>query len=1660
MSILKQIQKGVEISNNKAAVISSTSVLTYAQLDRESNKLAHYLKAHNIGRGSIVPIIAERSSALIISILGVLKSGAAYLPVPTDWPNQRLVNLFQIANVELYIRLIETGQAQLPAGIRCLDISSQATEIANYSDEALQYNCLDSDLAYVIFTSGSTGIPKGVKISHRALDNRTQDFIEMFALQATDRCSLSSAIGFDAAVMEIFMTLAAGATLVIPDEEVKFSSVLFLEWMDKKNISVVFLTTPLMELLLPHWQQSTPVNSLRLLLTGGAQLRQRPPQFLPCQLINCYGPSEATVVATAGVVDPEEGQNKLPHIGKPLNRSLIYILDSNLQKVAQGEIGELYVGGEGLSSGYLGMAINETSQFMIDPFSDRDYAMMYATGDQCRVDSCGNIEFVGRSDDQVKIRGIRVELAEIEAQIIAIPEIKQAVVNTYTAANQLSLIGYIVLHQSDDFDIATLVERLNKVLPGYMVPEQWFTLSELPLTGNNKVDKNKLPLPELTEDVDLSLETLSKTGQKIKQHFVNCLAIEKLTYESNFIRLGGNSISAIVLLDSLYREFDVKVPLKTFLELPNIRGVEQYIQSNQQQNSVCVKKGNQHDGQRISLSPHQEIVWFQHQMAGESKAYHFKSSMKLTGRVNIAAFEQSLTALVARHEIFRTTIILHNEIPMQLIHSPYNIHLPVIDLSHLPEDIAEQQAMELLDGEFNRLFDLGELALVRWQMVKISDDYHVLQHVEHHLVHDGWSFNVFLGELMEEYRSAVNNECSSLGINGQYADYTKVLNEWLTSEKAGRQLNYWTNRLSDSPARLELPRKKDADLNSQKGRSKRITFSRKLWQQCEKVSQQHNVTPFIFALSILNLVLGRYANQNDVSIGSWLANRNWPGTDDIIGMLVNSVVLRNQIDINDSFQDYLEQVKQTALEAYDNQELPFAEIVKSLRPERVVGHNPLFQVILGFHDSPVADLKLPDVEVELIEGLTSGDAKFDLSLVVIPRKGQSGNDDPVHLVWEYRSDLYEHSLFENIIDSFTRVFEAALQPITRLSELPVIATSERNRQLFEFNSVSPDQPADHSVVELFERQVIRSPNKAALVCDGQRLTYAQLNQRANQLAHYLLSSGIKEQTLVGLCMERSVEMVIGLLGILKSGATYVPIEPSLPKVRVNTMLSDSEIHWVITQNQFKEFLGVPNLRLLLMDETSVRENLQHACIDNPCHQQRKLTLEQLAYVIYTSGSTGKPKGVCIEHSALQNLLLSMQKQPGISSDDRFLALTSIGFDIAALELFLPLISGAELHLASDELTKDMAKLSQYIKTANIDLMQATPATWQMLLYQDQWQPGNEFKALCGGEAMSQQLADQLLTRCGQLWNLYGPTETTIWSSRAKITGQVTVGKAIEYTHFYILNDQQQLLPIGTPGELYISGKGLARGYLRRAELTHERFIANPYATTNHKKLYRTGDLARWQPDGSIEIMGRLDNQIKLRGYRIELGEIEQTILCHESVNACVVLLREDRIDDKQIVAYIKSTSDEGDHNELNLWLEQTLPSYMLPSAIVNIAEFPLTANGKIDRQSLPAPTLEKSEIGFVKPSNPIEEQLIDFFLEILELNAMSVNESFFEKGGHSLLATKLIARIFKKFGIVISVHELMDMDMDTPARIASLIAIKQSFVESDFDDCEDEEVIF
>ncbi|HZR43345.1 MAG TPA: amino acid adenylation domain-containing protein [Ktedonobacteraceae bacterium] len=1188
------------------------------------------------------------------------------------------------------------------------------------------------------------------------------------------------------------------------------------------------------------------------------------------------------------------------------------------------------------------------------------------------------------------------------------------------------LVAYVVSNQMHPTSSSALRDFLHDRLPEYMVPSNFVQLDHLPMAGNGKIDRKALqsaPMKDFEESHTVTMPR-GPIEEMLVAIWTQLLGIKRISVYDNFFSLGGHSLLATQFISRVRTQLHVELPLRSVWEEGTIASlasrVEEQLRGDDQGRTLAMVPLRRDHLPRLSFA--QQRLWFLEQLEAGNPLYNMTGALRLQGPLVVQVLEQCLQELVQRQESLRTTFGMELGHPVQIIAPALISSLPIYDISRLPEGVRDEKVVVVANTEASRLFDLAQGPLFRWMLVRLDQNDHLLLVTMHHIITDGWSMNTLIKELMELYGALISGQTSPLHpLPLQYADFAHWQREEWSEERLEEQLVYWRNQLGGELPTIELPTDHPRPaVQSYRGARKHIFLPESLTEELRALSQQEGVTLFMLLLAAFQTLLYRYSGQEDILVGTPVAGRNRSEIEHIIGFFVNTLVIHTHLTDHLSFRELLQQVREAALGAYAHQDLPFEKLVEVLQPTRDMSRSPLFQVMFSMQDVSHIDYTSAGLTLHPQDAGYNGTAKFDLALLVRD-VGQTLRVDV-----EYCVDLFEAATVSRWLEHWQQLLMGIVaSPAQCLCDLPLLSEAEQ-QLIVEWNATSLDYSPWECVHRSFERQVEQAPDAVALVFEGAEVTYHVLNQRANQLASYLRTLGVGPDMLVGIFVERSLEMVVGLLAVLKAGGAYVPLDPRYPKERLAFMVADTQLSVLLTQQHLLPDLPEHRARVVCLDEDWPSIALQSK--ENPGVAVQG---DNLAYVIYTSGSTGKPKGVQIVHRALTNFLYSMRQQPALTEQDRLLAVTTLSFDIAGLELFLPLIAGAQIVLVSREVAANGFQLLEQVGIWEATVMQATPATWRLLL-EAEWQGSQHLKILCGGEALPRSLAVQLCERSRELWNMYGPTETTIWSAiqRLDVTNEIiSIGHPIANTHIYLLDRSLHLVPIGVHGELYIGGTGLARGYLNRGDLTAEKFVPNPFSQEPGARLYRTGDLARYRPDGTIEFLGRIDHQVKVRGFRIELGEIEMALDQHPAVQTCTVLLREDHAGDKRLVAYIVKTQEEHiTSGELRHYLQGKLPEYMIPSFFVFLDDLPSTPAGKLDRRALPQPqsTRERQSENIIPPRNPVEEILVELWSEVLGVDYVGIHDNFFELGGHSLMATQLVSRIKTVLQINLPVRSLFE----------------------------------
>jgi len=1611
-------EEQVERTPDHVAVVFEDQKLTYRELNAKANQLAHYLQKLGVGPEVLVGICVERSLLMLIGLLGILKAGGAYVPLDPKYPKERIAFMLEDAQVSVLLTqqtLFET-LPQHSAQVVYLDADEFA---AGEGVDNLTSEPKSTNLAYVLYTSGSTGKPKGVAIEHRSTVALLSWATAVFSREQLAGVLASTSFCFDISVFELFVPLCCGGKVILAENALHLSS---LPAADEVTL-INTVPSAIAELV----RAKGIPDGVRTVNLAGEALPQRVVELLYQQetiqeVFNLYGPSEDTVYSTYALVK-RNGQ-KAPPIGCPIANTQIYILDAYQQPVPIGVPGELHLGGAGLARGYLNSPEVTQEKFISNPFNHEPGVRLYKTGDLVRYLPDGNIEFLGRSDHQVKIRGFRIELGEIEAVLSQHPSVQETVVIAREdVPGNKRLVAYVVFKLALSCTTGELRSFLKEKLSDYMIPGAFVLLEALPLLPNGKVDRRALPAPDpLRPDKSVPFVAPRTPFEEVLVGiWAEVLRLERVGVCDNFFELGGHSLLATQAISRIREAFQVELPLCAFFEKPTLAGlaksVEGAIQTELGSSQALPIIPISRDG-NLTLSFAQQRMWFFEQFMSGTPTYNLPKAIRLKGSLNMRVLEQSLGEIVRRHEALRTTFTAVNGQPIQVIHSPHTMQLPVVDLRELPDNEREAEAQRLATEEAQHSFALDQRPLWCIKLLRLSEEEHLLLLILHHIVFDAWSVGVFMRELATLYEAFSSEKSSPLPeLPIQYVDFAAWQREWLQGEVLESQLNYWKQQLTGQLPVLELPTDRPRPpVPTFRGSRHTLKLPLDLTKALKAISQQESVTLFMTLLTAFKTLLYRHTGQEDILVGSPVANRSRVEIEGLIGCFTNAVAMRTNLGDNPSFRELLARVREVVVGAYTHQDLPFDILVAELQSERDLSRSPLFQVMFAIQNAPMPAYEFSNLTWSSLD-VDNKTAKLDLSLCIV-----DSNQGLIGLL-DYNTDLFDDATIARMMSHFQVLLESIVaDPNQCLSELSILTEAERHQLLVEWNDTQIDYPLDVCTHQLFETQVERTPEADAVAFEDQQLTYRELNCRANQLAHYLQRLGVGPEVLVGICVERSLEMVVGVLGILKAGGAYVPLDPEYPKERLTFMLKDTQTSLILTQRHLAEGIPEHAAKVLCLDADWKIINQESQ--ENPIS---KVKAENLAYVIYTSGSTGMPKGALLCHKGLCNRLLWGKDAFKLTGKDRLIQRASFSFDVSVAEILTPLLAGSCLVMPRPGHHNDIAHLLELIAKRKITLISLPPSILPVFLEEKVLEACQSLRLVfCSGESLTSELQERLFSRLGvEIRHNYGPTEATIsmlaWVCQQESSRPVIpIGRPIANTQIYVLDSHQQPVCVGIPGELYISGVCLARGYLNQPELTAEKFIPNPFSDKPGSRLYKTGDLTRYLPDGNVEFLGRLDHQVKIRGMRIELGEIEAILGQHPTVRETVVIIREDVPGDKRLVAYVVFAQEQtATLSELRDFLKHKLPNYMVPSTIMLVSALPLTPNGKVDRHALPIPDHERPDlkVTFVAPRTPVEEVLAEIWAKVLRIERVGVHDNFFELGGHSLLTVQLSSRLRNTFQV-------------------------------------------
>ncbi len=1624
-------EEQVEKSPDAVAVVFDNKHLTYRELNERSNQLANYLRKNGVAADTLIAICVDRSLEMIIGIIGILKAGGAYVPLDPTYPEDRLKYMMEDSGVKLVI----TKEY------------FENEEIAKESSNNLVKVTSPQNLAYVIYTSGSTGKPKGVQVCNESVVNHLLVRLKNLSISESDIVAQIANYCFDISVWQILaVSLAGGKLILIKQEEQK--SIDVLGHLAAKNLVTILEIVPS---LLSKQSGLEKLDCVKnLILTGEAFKEEAYFDFrniTDSNVFNAYGPTESTISCTLACI------NDHLSIGRPISNTQIYILDSAQNPVPQGVSGEICIGGIGLARGYLNRPDLTAEKFMANPFGNGE--RLYRTGDLGKYLADGDIEFLGRIDNQVKIRGFRIELEEIESAINDCADIRTSVVLAREDADgNKQLVAYVIPKPVNDLEelykletqtrdsisvftgnkVAGIVEAIrnsiSKTLPDYMMPSLFMVLDQVPLTPNGKTDSKLLLTLDTSKRISAHEYVAPRTEieEKLCEIWQEVLYLDKVDVNDDFFEIGGHSLLATRIISKIRAELNADLPLKKLFEHPTIAALASVVDGKESRLGEKIPPLiAQKKPKNISLSFAQQRLWVIDKLLPEKALYNISYSVRLVGDLDYKALEEAVNKLIERHESFRTNFFETAE------GKGYQVISPEWKFKLIAEEASEKDIEKIAKEEAESPFHLTDDHLLRIRLLKIGNEDHVLLITMHHIISDGWSTSIFLDELKELYNNQ-NIILPKLPIT--YTDYAIWQRSWLKDDVLENQLNYWKEHLQNSPDHLDLPLdyKRPTEMTYA---GERIDFELKktVYDGILKLAEKTSTTVFMVMFAAVNCLLHKYTYQENIVIGTPIANRHYKETEGLIGFFVNTLALRTHFDKDMTFMAVLEQVKKSVTDGYENQDIPFEYLVDKLNIERRLNVNPLFQVMVTTNKWEIKKKNFRNVKEK---GISSNYAisKFDLEFDALEDEGH------FYVSIGYSKELFKSETIDRMSSHLEKLLEEIVEnPKKTVDRIEILTATEKQQLLVDWNDTTSDYPKDKCIHESFEEQVERSPDAVAVVYDDKHLTYRELNERSNQLANYLRKCGVAADTLVAICIDRSLEMIIGMMGILKSGGAYVPLDPTYPEDRLKYMLEDTGAKILLTQQHLQEKIQNLTDEEIKITSLDTNESIQKESVNNLV---RITSSQNLAYVIYTSGSTGKPKGVQINHRGVVNTIFSQIREFMLIERNSALQIASFSFDAFVSEIMTSLISGKTI-----ELIESKQGIEKFLNKKLVDI-----GTIPVRLLKTFEKVNSHLDTLViAGESSSRDILDKC-SHIENFINAYGPTEGSICSTMLKINSADVVvnsiGRPISNTQIYILDSAQNPVPLGVSGEIYIGGVGLARGYLSRPDLTAEKFIANPFG--NGERLYKTGDLGKYLSDGNIEFLGRIDNQVKIRGFRIELGEIESTINESEDVKTSVVLAREDSDGNKQLVTYIvpKSVNDleesygfetqtkekisvytgenvAGIVEAIRNSISKTLPDYMIPSFFVMLEKIPLTPNGKTDSKLLlTLDTGKRASIyEYIAPRNEIEERLRNIWQDVLRLDMVGINDNFFKIGGDSILAIQLISKA-RKNGLTFSVKDVFN----------------------------------
>ena len=1587
-TVLSLFEKQVNKTPDNIAVKIGNTVLTYKELNEKANSLARFLIQSSVKEKSVVGIRLDKSFEMIIGILAIMKCGSCYLPINMSYPEDRVNFMLKDSNSTTLL-CNDNSFNDMKLDIHKINISLSNDKIYSLNKENLCTNLTPEDLIYIIYTSGSTGTPKGAMLCHRNVVRLFKNNNFLFDFDESDVWTMFHSVAFDFSVWEMYGALLFGGKLILVPDDIAKDPKLFLDLLREEKVTVLNQTpTYFYNLQNAEMLKNDSGLGLRYIIFGGEALKPNLLQDFNAKypftkLINMYGITETTVHVTFRELSAEDLLSPSSNIGTPIPTLQVVILDKNLNLLPLGVAGEMCVLGEGVFKGYLNRPELNTTKLVNLPVLEN--RLIYRSADSAILHEDGHLEYLGRIDNQIKIRGFRVELGEIEEKILNHSNISTCIVTKKIDENKREMLcAYYI--KSGPINISNLRIVLKKYLPDYMIPQYFIEINKVPININGKTDYKALPTPNAINIEHQTIEPRNDLDKIIIKSFKEILHTQNIGISDSFFELGGDSLSAINVSNMIAQNLNTEISVKDILEHPIIEDLSDYIKNRDYTESEVIK--NVPKEAYYPTSSAQKRMYYTSKISGKkSVLYNISGGIIFDGNLNIQKLSHCFKILVHRHEALRTYFTFKNDEIVQVISDKVKFKIPT--------EHANNSNIDAIFKKFVKPFNLGLAPLFRVKLVYFKNNTSMLLLDMHHIIGDGASLEILVKELCALYN---NEDLPEKNID--YKDFAVWDNTQKVSDKFTKSKEFWLNNLSGDLPLLDIqttyPR---PAIQSFEGSKYSITLDNEIYNKISHLAKSLEVTPYMLLLSAYYILLYKYSGQEDIIIGTPIANRNLKQLKNILGMFVNTLALRNKIDKDLEFYEFVKNIKTVCTEAFANSSYPFDDLVNSLDLKRDNSRNPIFDTMFTYQNNGYPTFNFDKLNAKYYIP-NNNISKFDLSLEVIPK------DSTYTLNFEYCTKLFDANFIKRFSKHFINILDIVLDNhLTKISDINMVSDEEKNKILNDFNSTSLSYPRTKTIIGLIEEQVAKNPYNIALKYKDDSLTYSELNKKANKLANYLVSQGIKKQDVVSVCLDKDINLIVSILAILKIGAIYMPIFNEYPAERINYMIENSNSKMIITNNEISKIITT-QVDICLLNGLNLND------ISDNFKANEKLEAEDIIYVIYTSGSTGNPKGVKINNLCLNNFVHSFGNLFKINNSDVFLSSTNISFDVSIFEIFLPLTTGATLVLHTEKIIKNIFEFCRSIIYNNVTALYIPPNILNEVYGLLKDNPNCKIsKLLVGVEPIRKKTLNQFynLNKDMIIVNGYGPTETTICATALKYkkdlsnNGIVSIGKPIHNNKIYILDSCRKIVPIGIVGEIYVSGDGVGLGYLNNEAETAKNYITH-VINGNTKRLYKTGDLAKWNTDGTITFVGRKDRQIKFSGYRIELSEIEYTMLKFPGIKK-VFILPYEKNKNLNLVAYYTSDSDVNT-SDLSTFLRSKLAFYMIPKAFIRLDEFPTNNNGKIDNSKLPVPNFKVNQ-EYVAPQTDSEKILCDIIKKLFSINRVGINDNFFDLGGDSLLAIKL-----------------------------------------------------